>query len=66
MTSSTRVTKGKEIFACPVIELDNGEFAFELSDDLLDKFSLSNGDTITFKQQVGDRYSMIIRRGKKK
>jgi len=66
MTNSTGTIKSKEIFACPVIELDNGEFAFELSDELLDKFRLSDGDTITFKQQVGDRYSMIIRRGKKK
>ena len=45
---------------CPVIEMDDGDIAFELNDDLMDQLNLKSGDTLVFKKTLKDRYSMVI------
>jgi hypothetical protein len=45
-----------------VIEVEDGEIAFELNDDLMDRLNLKTGDTIVFKNMLKDRYSMVIMR----
>lgn len=55
--------KNSPIFDCPVVEtVLEGEYAFEIPDSLFDHFNLKKGDKVSFKHQIGDRYSMIIRR----
>jgi hypothetical protein len=43
-----------------VIEVEGGEIAFEINDDLMDQLNLKSGDTIIFKSTLKDRYSMVI------
>jgi antitoxin component of MazEF toxin-antitoxin module len=44
-----------------------GDCAFEIPDELYKQFNLNAGDSVSFKKQIGDRYSMIIHRnGKEK
>lgn len=49
-------------WSCSVIELEDGEIAFELNDELMDRLDLKSGDTIVFKNILKDRYSMVIMR----
>lgn len=60
--------KNSTVFDCPVVEtVLEGDLAFEIPDSLFSKFDLKQGDKISFKHQIGDRYSMIIHRnGKEK
>ena len=59
--------KDNTIFNCNVIPtVLEGDLAFELPNTLFDQLNLQEGDTVSFKQQIGDRYSMIIHRSDKK
>jgi hypothetical protein len=60
--------KTNDIFDCPIVStVLEGDIAFEIPDSLFVKFNLQEGDKISFKHQIGDRYSMIIHRnGKEK
>jgi hypothetical protein len=60
--------KTNEIFNCPVVPtVLEGDLAFEIPNKLFEQLDLQKGDTVSFKQQIGDRYSMIIHRnGKEK
>jgi len=49
-------------WVCPVIDLEDGEIAFELNDELMDRLNLKSGDSIVFKNMLKDRYSMVIMR----
>lgn len=60
MKSSTETTSSS--WVCPVIDLDDGEIAFELNDELMDRLNLKSGDSIVFKNMLKDRYSMVIMR----
>ena len=60
MKSSTETTSSS--WTCPVIDLEDGEIAFELNDELMDRLNLKSGDTIVFKNMLKDRYSMVIMR----
>ena len=60
MKGSTETTSSS--WSCPVIELEDGEIAFELNDELMDRLDLKSGDTIVFKNNLKDRYSMVIMR----
>ena len=60
MKNSTETTSSS--WSCPVIELEDGEIAFELNDELMDRLDLKSGDTIVFKNILKDRYSMVIMR----
>lgn len=60
MKSSTEITSSS--WTCPVIDLEDGEIAFELNDELMDRLNLKSGDTIVFKNMLKDRYSMVIMR----
>jgi hypothetical protein len=58
MKNSSKITSSSWI--CPVIEVEGGEIAFEINDDLMDQLNLKSGDTIVFKSTLKDRYSMVI------
>jgi len=59
--------KDNTIFNCNVIPtVLEGDLAFEIPNTLFDQLNLQEGDTVSFKQQIGDRYSMIIHRSDKK
>ncbi len=58
MTNSNKITSNSWI--CSVVDLEDGDIAFELNDDLMDQFNLKSGDTIVFKNTLKDRYSMVI------
>lgn len=60
MKSSTETTSNS--WVCPVIDLEEGEIAFELNDELMDRLNLKSGDSIVFKNMLKDRYSMVIMR----
>jgi hypothetical protein len=60
MKNSNKITSSS--WVCPVIEVEDGEIAFELNDDLMDRLNLKTGDTIVFKNMLKDRYSMVIMR----
>ena len=56
--------KNNSVFDCPVVEtVLEGDLAFEIPDSLFTKFNLQKGEKVSFKHQIGDRYSMIIHRG---
>jgi hypothetical protein len=58
--------KDNTIFNCNVVPtVLEGDLAFEIPNRLFDQLSLKEGDTVSFKQQIGDRYSMIIHRSNK-
>lgn len=62
MRNSTKKTS--KVYNCPVVDtILEGDCAFEIPDELYKKFDLKNGDKVSFKHQIGDRYSMIIKRG---
>jgi hypothetical protein len=55
--------KTNQIFNCPVVPtVLEGDLAFEIPNKLFDQLDLQEGDTVSFKQQIGDRYSMVIHR----
>jgi hypothetical protein len=58
MKNSNKIISSSWI--CPVVEVEDGEIAFELNDDLMDQLNLKSGDTIVFKNTLKDRYSMVI------
>jgi len=59
--------KDNTIFNCNVIPtVLEGDLAFEIPNTLFDQLNLKEGDTVSFKRQIGDRYSMIIHRSDKK
>ena len=60
--------KNNQIFNCSVVPtVLEGDLAFEIPNKLFEQLDLQQGDTVSFKQQIGDRYSMIIHRnGKEK
>lgn len=60
--------KTNEVFNCPVVPtVLEGDLAFEVPNKLFEQLDLKEGDKVSFKQQIGDRYSMIIHRnGKEK
>jgi len=58
MKNSNKITSSS--WTCPVVDVEGGEIAFELSDDLMDQLNLKSGDTIVFKSTLKDRYSMVI------
>lgn len=62
------VKKNNQIFNCSVVPtVLEGDLAFEIPNKLFEQLDLQEGDTVSFKQQIGDRYSMIIHRnGKEK
>ena len=66
MTLRKQMKNSKETtsssWSCPVIELEDGEIALELNDELMDRLDLKSGDTIVFKNILKDRYSMVIMR----
>ena len=65
MKTSTKKTN--TIFNCPVVPtVIEGDIAFEIPDKLFDQLNLKSGDSVSFKHQIGDRYSMIINRGGRK
>jgi hypothetical protein len=55
--------KTNQIFNCPVVPtVLEGDLAFEIPNKLFEQLDLQEGDTVSFKQQIGDRYSMVIHR----
>lgn len=61
MTVSMKKTN--EVFNCPVVPtVLEGDLAFEIPNKLFEQLDLKEGDKVSFKQQIGDRYSMIIHR----
>lgn len=58
MKNSNKIISNSWI--CPVVDVEDGDIAFELNDDLMDQFNLKSGDTIVFKNTLKDRYSMVI------
>jgi hypothetical protein len=66
MRNSTKKTN--KVYSCPVVPtILEGDCAFEIPDELYKQFNLNAGDSVSFKKQIGDRYSMIIHRnGKEK
>ena len=58
MKNSNKIISNSWI--CPVVDVEDGDIAFELNDDLMDQFNLNSGDTIVFKNTLKDRYSMVI------
>lgn len=55
--------KTNEVFNCPVVPtVLEGDLAFEIPNKLFEQLDLKEGDKVSFKQQIGDRYSMIIHR----
>ena len=60
--------KNNQIFNCSVVPtVLEGDLAFEIPNKLFEQLDLQEGDKVSFKQQIGDRYSMIIHRnGKEK
>jgi len=48
--------KDNTIFNCNVVPtVLEGDLAFEIPNRLFDQLSLKEGDTVSFKQQIGDR-----------
>lgn len=61
MKTSTKKTN--TVFNCPVVStVLEGDIAFEIPDGLFDQLNLKDGDNVSFKHQIGDRYSMVIHR----
>lgn len=58
MKNSNKIISNSWI--CPVVDVEDGDIAFELNDDLMDQFNLKSGDTVVFKNTLKDRYSMVI------
>jgi hypothetical protein len=62
----TSKKKTSLIYDCKVVDtILEGDCAFEIPDALYKQFNLKEGDSVSFKHQIGDRYSMIIRRAGK-
>lgn len=65
MITTKKKTSG--VFNCPVVPtVLEGDIAFEIPEKFFDQLDLNEGDTISFKHQIGDRYSMIVHRNGKK